>query len=351
MGGAQICVKRLVENFPADKVESFIYPLRCDKPDIQIEAKVLTHNYKPYSLRKFLNILQICRKYKIDIIHAHLEKSVIAALLMTFIKRIPVVIHEHGSIRLPGFNYSTYRLVLKKLGNRSSAYIAVSNEMRKTLHYDIGINLEKIKVIYNAFDCAFICKEDSRNELKQKLNIPPDKIILGFAGRLNEVKGPDILIRTVSLLNSEKPKYHLVLAGDGPQKGMLSELAGALDVQDDVQFLGYCENMPEVMNSFDLGLIPSRYEAFGITAVEFMRMKIPVISSRAGGLTEIITNERNGLIVDDNTPEQFSTCIKSLIADSDLKQRLIENAFIDSNNYNIGTQVEAIMKLYEEILS
>lgn len=351
-GGAEICVKSLVENFPGDKVEAFVYPLRCDAPDITINAKVITNSYRAYDPRKFFDILKICREQKIDIVHAHLEKPVIAALLATFCNKIPAIIHEHGSIVLPGFNNSCYRMMLRLFHKRASAYIAVSGDMQKSLQQRAGIGADKIKVIYNSINFeSFVPDADKRKEIRDSLNISGDKIVLGFSGRLHKVKGPDILIRTLAMLNRESKKYHLLLAGDGQERRSLEELALRLGVSDEVNFLGFRDDMPAVINAFDVALIPSRHEAFGIAAVEFMRMKVPVVSSAVDGLKEIFENEKNCLVTEQNTPEHICACVNRLIEDNDLRCSLVEQAYHDADRFSIQKQLCDIEALYEKVIS
>ena len=80
-GGAQVCLKQIVENNDTQEIEHFIYPLRCKHMDIPIDGHIIKLPYPNYDPRKFYAIFSLCKKYDIDIIHAHLHKPIIGALL------------------------------------------------------------------------------------------------------------------------------------------------------------------------------------------------------------------------------------------------------------------------------
>ncbi len=94
-GGAQVCVKYLVEN-AGSGVEPFVYPLRYGGIDISVNGEVAELAYPNYDVRKFFSILRLCREHRIDIIHAHLEKSILGGLLASYFCKGCVVVHEHG---------------------------------------------------------------------------------------------------------------------------------------------------------------------------------------------------------------------------------------------------------------
>ena len=98
----------------------------------------------------------------------------------------------------------------------------------------------------------------------------------------------------------------LLIAGEGPRRRSLERLACELGVEKNVRFLGFCQNVPQVISSFDIGLVPSRFEPFGMTAIELMRMRIPIVTSGVNGLGEFITNGQTGIIPANNNPTEPS---------------------------------------------
>jgi glycosyltransferase involved in cell wall biosynthesis len=351
LGGAQVCVKNLVENTAGD-IEHIIYPLRNRRIDIRIDGELIRTGYRNYDPRKFFTILRLCKKYRIDIIHAHLEKPIIGSLLASFFSKTPVVIHEHGPVFRSGWRYSIYRLALRILSNRASAVIAVSNATADRLVEKVGLERDRIHVIHNAVDLErFQPDKLKRQQTREKLSIAPDDTVIGFAGRLAFVKGVDLLIEAASSIMKEPSRFILVIAGDGPEREKLQLLAENLGIAEKVKFLGFVDNIAEVMNTFDIGVVPSRQESFGLTAVEFMSMSIPVICSGVEGLAEITADRQNALVTDTNTPQEIARCINRVANDNQLSQQLIQNAAGLVADFSLDKYVRSISNIYHEIMA
>lgn len=352
LGGAQICLKQIVENASKDKIEHFIYPLRAKQIDMPIKGNILKFPYPDYDTRKFFEISRICKKHDIDIIHAHLEKPAIAALLAKRLCKLPVIIHEHGSISLPGHNNSFYRFMLKRLWKKADVFISVSKSITEDLVTIAGVDRNKIELIYNCVDdVAFKADLSVRNNIRESLKLSKNDIVLGFAGRLVAQKGLDILIRSMQCLTKKSDQFKLLVAGEGRKRKELERLSRKLHLQEKIRFLGFCENIQEVMCAFDIGLIPSRQEPFGIIALEFMRMKIPIITSGVDGLGEFVEDNVTGLITPNNTPEDICNCILRLVDESQLRKTIIENAYNSSEDFGLKQYTGKIENLYIKLFS
>jgi glycosyltransferase involved in cell wall biosynthesis len=333
------------------EVEAFIYPLRSKEILIPINGNVIKYPYRNYDPRKFFAILRLCKKYNIDILEAHLTKPIMGCLFASFFRRCKVVVHEHGPVFLKGLQYFLYRLVLRVLWHRAAVFVTVSRYMADYLTHRIGISRDRIKVIPNAvrFD-VFDPQRISKREARQKLEISDQDIVLGFIGSINRIKGIDLLIKTMPLLLQQSQCYLLLIAGEGPERKSLEVLAQQLHVDDRVRFLGFRDNVPEIIAAFDTGLMPSRQESFGIACLELMRMKIPIISSGAGGMAEYIIDKQTGLILKENNPEEICRCVKLLSEDQQLRSRLVNAAYKLCEKFGVKEYTESYRQLYEEIL-
>ncbi|MHB9071048.1 MAG: glycosyltransferase family 4 protein [Sedimentisphaerales bacterium] len=349
LGGAQVCLKNLVEHSSND-VEHFIYPLR-NNTDIEIKGNVIRFQYPNYDPRKFLAILKLIHKYDIDIVHAHLHKPVIMALLLACFCRVKVVVHEHGTIALRGFQYSLYRILLRILHHNADVFVSVSKNAAMWLRKS-GVSEKKIRVIYNAIDSAvFKPDEYLRNNARKILGIEEHSTVIGYVGRLSFEKGPDIIIEAMSILKKQNIHCVLVLAGDGNERGRLQKLSSKLDIEDCVRFLGVRKDVPNVIAACDIGVVPSRFESFGLGAVEFMQMKVPLVCSGVAGLAEVVEDGNTALVPSSNTPANIAESIEKLIKNPALRQVIAENAYEYAQKFSITQQVEIINRLYREILS
>jgi glycosyltransferase involved in cell wall biosynthesis len=283
--------------------------------------------------------------------HAQLSKSIITCLLAGFICGTPVVIHERGAIFRKGISFSFYRFFLRLLHRRAAAIIANSQAIASELASKASIKPERINVIYNPVDFGvFASQKISRKQARENLGVSDEDFVVGFVGRLHPVKGVDILIKAFLLILQQSPHYLLVLAGDGPQRKSLEQMTTKLGVSDRVRFLGMRDDVPQIMAAFDIGVVPSRQEPFGRVAVEFMRMKVPVICSGADGLAELVHDGQTGIVVPKNSPEHICKAIQKLTKDEKLRRQLTEAAYAFSEHFGITEHIERLQEMYRKVL-
>ncbi len=352
LGGAQTCLKYLMERNRNPDIEQFVYPLRPRPVEIEIDAPIIEFDYPNYDPRKFRAILQICRNHHIDIIHAHLHKPILGALLATYFRNVRVVVHEHGPIFRPGIQYNAYRRLLRRLKHRASWFIATSHATARQLEKVANVDPQQIEVIYNAVDLeTFKPNAAARNRFRREYHFTDDDMVLGYAGRLHEVKGVDLLIEAMAILLKQSPRYRLLLLGHGPDQPTLEKRVQQLGIQQHVQFLGFRRDVAEFMNAFDIGVVPSRQEPFGIVALEFMRAKVPLVCSDADGLAEFVRHEENALVPSPNTPENIAACIERLALDPDLAGKISEAAYRGTETFGVENQIQALERVYRQVLA
>ena len=350
-GGAQMIVKHCVEHRDVDKIKTYVYSLRSEKNSIIIDGEVISIYNRNYDPRKFWAILRLCRERQIDIIHAHLHKPIIAALLASFFRDVRVVVHEHGPIFRRGVQYWLYRRLLRLLRGRAAAVIAVSQATAGRLAHAARIDPARIRVIRNAVDfAAFSPRREAREKVRRQWGILEDKVVVGFVGRLDYVKGVDLLIEAFALLLQRSDRYFLLLVGAGPQRQELEELARRRGIAESVRFAGFCEEASQAMQAFDIGVVPSRQEALGIAALEMMRMKIPLVCSGVEGLGEIAIHEETALVPAENNPPEIARGVERLAGDGELQKRLTEAAYRFTKHFGIAEYVKAVEQVYREVL-
>ncbi|MDH4203365.1 MAG: glycosyltransferase [Phycisphaerae bacterium] len=350
LGGAQICVKQLVEHNDDPEIEHFVYPLRSKQVDIPIEGNVIKLPYRNYDPRKFFAIFKLCKQYDIDIIHAHLHKPILGALLARFFINIPVVVHEHCSIAYRGLQYSIYRFILRIIKHKANLYIAVSKATVKDLKYYANVDPQYVQMVYNAVDFEkFTPNAEKRDILRREFGIGQDDMVLGFVGRISYVKGTELIIEALSLLLKENPHYLAVFLGRGPQQHELIYLAEQRGIANRVKFLGFRKNVSDILNVFDIALMPSRKEGLPLTTLEYMTMKIPVISSGVDGMGEILTDQENAVVLKENTPSCICENVLRLANDPDFRQSLINNAHRYVQDFSIPRFVQQINEIYRKL--
>ncbi|MBA7485879.1 D-inositol-3-phosphate glycosyltransferase [subsurface metagenome] len=350
-GGAPIVVKNIVEQTNDQHIKTFVCALRTNPAAIPIETTLFSLTYRRYNPCTIFAIAKLCKKYKIDIIHAHLQKSIISSLLASFFCECAVVVHIHGGVFLKGMSFFLYRQLLRLLRGRASVFIANSIATVQKLVKRIKVSWDQIELLYNPVDFSvFEQRPGCREEMRGGWTVKKGDIVLGYAGRLHKVKGVDLLIEAFALLLQRSSNYLLLLAGDGPERVRLEGLARRLGVADKTRFLGMCEDVAGVMSGFDIGVVPSRHEPFGIVAVELMRMKVPIVSSGADGLAELVHDGETGVVTRENSPQEICRGIERLMENEKLRKQVVEAAYDFSKQFGIKEYVNKIQKIYECVL-
>ncbi len=350
-GGAPTVVKNIVENMKDDSVENIVCALRKNPRPLPVSAETVdldSHKFDPFTCIK---IARLARKRNIDIIHAHLQKSILSALVASFFCGSKVIIHEHGPV-FRGGTGCFYRLGIRMLRSRVTHAIANSAAAKRALQRASKIDGDFISVVENFIDSTrFDPERYDRIQSRKKLKISNEAMVIGFVGRLDRCKGVDILLNAARTLLACNRGYRFVIVGYGAEEHNLRRLARELAISEQVTFTGLCENPAAAMAAFDLAVIPSRREAFGITAVELMAMGVPVIASTVGGLPELIENERTGLLLAELNPEQIAAAVKKLASDPDLRTTLAENARNFAKQFDGTRQIEELRQIYRTISS
>lgn len=143
-------------------------------------------------------------------------------------------------------------------------------------------------------------------------------------GRLTSEKGFDTAVVSFASVLDQIPNAHLIIAGDGPERPSLEETAQTLGLETAVEFLGWVppDRVPTLINEVTLVLVPSRYEGFGLSALEAAHMARPVVACRTGGLPEVVLDGETGLLVEPDDPPALARAIVRLLQDRELAEQL-----------------------------
>ena len=203
---------------------------------------------------------------------------------------------------------------------------------------------DRASVIYNGIS--------SVESAPSALSFDPPTILC--IARLVEKKGLDVLLRALAIVRDTTPAARLVVAGDGPERHNLESLAGLLDIEDSVDWLGWVEprDIPDVIDSATMLAVPSRtMEPFGIVAVEAMQMGRPVVCSDQGGLPEVVQHGTTGFVVPAGDATALANAILELLRNPPLAQRMGEAGILRARErFSIERCVDEHEALFREIV-
>ena len=254
--------------------------------------------YPPYELALASRIVDVVKHFELDILHAHyaIPHASAAYMAKQILKdegiHLPIITTLHGTdITLVGKDAS-YEPVVTFSINNSDGITAVSEDLKAdTLkHFDVK---REIDVIYNFVDLSRFRKQP-KDHFKKAICPNGEKLIV-HTSNFRKVKRVDDVLSVFCKLRQVVPSK-LLLIGDGPERQEMEEMARNICAPDDVRFLGKLEQVEEVLSVSDLFLMTSEKESFGLAALEAMACEVPVISTNAGGLPELIVDGECGFL-------------------------------------------------------
>jgi glycosyltransferase involved in cell wall biosynthesis len=176
--------------------------------------------------------------------------------------------------------------------------------------------------------------------------------VIGTAARLVPLKGIVHLIRAFSFLRSEFPFVRLEIAGTGPEESALKQEAAKLGLDACVRFLGWQSDLTSLFAKWDMFVLPSLEEGFGIALVEAMAAGLPVIGTTVGGILEIVEHGKTGLLVTPGDPHALADQIATLLRDTEERKRLgLAGWARVRNNFSQESMVSAVEAIYERLLT
>ena len=169
-------------------------------------------------------------------------------------------------------------------------------------------------------------------------------------GRLDYLKGFDILINAFSEVGRHNSNWQLLIIGDGPLKEELKLLTLKLDIQSKVKFLGNLRNPFTYLKKSDLFVLSSRSECFGNVIIEAMACGLPVISTYCLGPTEIITHGVDGILTEGDNVNSLSDAMSDLIGNKNKRNNIKKNAIKRANQFRVNKIIPQWEDLLKEVL-
>jgi len=319
------------------------------------EVRVPTYplfDYPPYETALASTMVDVIINNNVQLLHVHYAIPHASAAFMAkqiLAKQginIPVITTLHGTdITLVGRD-KTYSPVVTFSMNESDAITAVSKNLRDETYKHFRMEKD-IEVIYNFVDV----KRFNRKPIDafKKVIAPNGEKILLHASNFRKVKRVDDVVKLFVKVNQEIPSK-LLFVGDGPERTAIEQLSRESTGHHDIRFLGKQEQMEDILVVSDLFLLTSEYESFGLTALEAMAAKVPVISTNAGGLPEININGYCGYLSNVGDVEDMYKNALSLLTDEEKFKKFKDNALQQAMKFDINIIVPDYETLYKKFI-
>jgi len=328
--------KRGHENFLAASNELLIERARpfCES--------ILTISHKLIS--DTANIFKICKFIKssnVDILHLHTAHSHLIGGIAGRIKRKKVVVTRR--VDFPVKNRYKYNRLADKI-------IAISKAIENVL-LEGRVKKSKIVLIPSGIDITKFDNLKNGDYIFREFNIPDKRVIVGTVAHLTDHKGHIYLLSAIPLVLKEFPHCFFLFVGDGELKDVLIKRAKILGIKDKVFFTGFREDIPQILSILDLFVLPSHLEGLCTSLMDAMCVGVPVVATTAGGIPEVVENEKTGLLVPPKKPKALAEAIIKLLKDEDKRKIFaVEGKKRIIQNFTASQMVEKVEQVYLSLL-
>jgi len=289
-----------------------------------------------------------------SIVHSHLIHADLFASIASMLARVPHrVISRHNDDpfrrRLP------IALANRTIWGMADAGIAISESIRAFCIQVEGAAPDKITTIHYGLppqpapDSAH-ARMALRQAIAASSALDNETPIVGFVGRLIAQKGGSDALRAFALLDDAHRAARLVIVGDGDLRSALEAEAAALGIRARTHFLGWRDDAAGLMAGFDIFLMPSLWEGFGLVLLEAMAAALPIVASNVSAIPEVVAHGETGLLVPPRDPAALAQAIDLLLSDTPLRRHLgLVGQERGESVFSAARMIDATVALYERI--
>lgn len=271
-------------------------------------------------LRATLAMYRLIRKGRPHIVHTHMAKAGTAGRLAARLARVPIVVHTFHGHTFHSYwgpvKSAVFLQIERTLGAMTDRVIAVGDAQKADIaHYGVA-PLNKILTIPLGLEIEpMLDAEQHRGRLRAELGIVDDRPLIGIVARLVPIKAHEVFLEAASIIRAASPESTFLIIGDGERRAELEALARQLGVADATRFLGWRDDMREVYADLDVVTLCSNNEGSPVALIEALAAARPVVSTRVGGVPNVVQDGESGLLVPPRDPVAFADSVLAILRD------------------------------------
>jgi len=279
-------------------------------------------NYR--DIKPIFKLSSLIRKLNPDIIHAHMPPAELYSRLALLLNhsKAELIITKHNDE--PFYRGLGHAIMGRWVARRAAHIIAISHAVRSYTTKNLGIPNEKVTTINYGIESRGYnyIRTNNRVAVRAGWGITPEQYVIGTVGRIVPQKAQHVLIDAYArYCEVEQKDSRLVIVGRGILESRLKDQARKLGLERKVIWAGYREDIPAVMNAFDVFTLTSSHEGFGLVLVEAMVAQLPVVATRVSAIPEIIKDGLTGILCEEGQSQQIANAFFQL-EDINLRQSL-----------------------------
>ena len=304
----------------------------------------------PLDMKVVSQLLDVCRRERVNIWHGHDYKSNALGLLLQRLWPMRLVTTVHGwtveAARTPLY-YGIDRLCLRWY----EKVICVSQDLFDQCLL-AGVSKRKCVLVENAIDTTDFARTNSSEAAKRQLGLNPNRLLVGAVGRLSPEKDFDLLIRCLNRLIINGVDLEAVIVGEGDEKTRLERLVAELGCENRIHLMGYRPDPRPVFEAMDVFVLSSRREGLPNVLLEALAMEVPVVATRIAGVPHLICDGQNGLLVQPGDSDSLTSALSRLLTDAALRTTLAQaGRHTVEARYSFEMRMKKISAIYDSVLN
>lgn len=313
-----------------------------------LEANIPVYPVKVRSELDFPAIVRLAvamKRKKCVLAHFHDAHAVAIGLAAASLAKVSLkIISRRVDFPLKK-NYFSRQKYMKNI----DAIIAISDGVKQVL-IDGGVDSGVIQVIPSGIDFSPFEQATSKDYLRRELSFEEDDFLVGIVAHLADHKGHRYLVQASKILKENAPKIKVIVVGEGPLRMDLNKQVKELHIEDMVFFLGFREDIPQILASLDVFVLSSYLEGLGSSILDAMASRLPVVATRVGGIPELVVNGKTGLLVPPRNPSALAQAILKLYHDRNLSSHLGQKGYeIVHQKFSAESMANKIIDLYKKL--
>ncbi len=292
-------------------------------------------------------LLKVMDRQQTDILHLHGYGATTFGRLAGKMRGLPTILHEHANLTdTPWFQKVADRM----LAPATDIAIAVSKSTAEFVIKARRMPPERVKVVYLGVPLEEFSRTRTLEEIaaaRHELGVSPDELLVGSVTRLHDSKGNSYLVDAARQVLNQRPNTRFVVFGEGPLRPELEARARALGLGERLAFSGFARDVARVVSAFDVSVFPSLWEGTPLTVFEALAMGKPIVATDADGLVDVLTPDRDAVIVAKGDADALAAGLLRLIDSPEDRARLSVYARVTGRQYDIAAFVRKMEQLYD----
>lgn len=306
--------------------------------------------FNPATLAKLIRLI---RKERIQVLHlTDFGASTFGRLAGSFTRTpaIVQVISHHSEYTARGFP-PYVELAYRALAPFTSRALAISPSVKEFSVRHMGFAPDDVEVLYYPLPSHSFAEPSpgSVTELRERLGIATGDPVIGAVTRFHPVKGINFLVDAFARLSRSYPRARLILVGRGPEEERLRRQVRELGIDQQVVFTGFQRDVQRFVKLFHVSVVPSLEEGFGLVALESLALGVPVVASRLGGLPEVVTHGKTGLLVEPADADAIAGAIARILENGELHRCMSEAGPTAAQRYSLDGYAGRLTEIYQEL--